>query len=389
MTNGSMTQVAKPRYEILDGLRGVAAFYILIYHLFEGAGVMLGHGYLGVDFFYALSGFVIGYAYDSRWGTMTMREFFKRRIIRLHPLVLMGTFIGLAFFFWGESAAFPKIASAPWWMILSLFVYCSFMLPMPPAWDIHGGQGTNSFNENIWSLYWEYAANILYAFVFRRLPLVALIVLAGVAGLGTIDLALNLDVFGVFATERTYAAYTVNGGWSLTAAHLYIGAVRLFYPFIIGLIFARLKGKCNFKVPGGFWTCSFFLLALLMTPQLGGIVNGTFDAFSILILLPLLLCAGAGSEIKGKKTTAICRFLGEMSYPLYITHGPFTYMQLAWVTNHPDASSGKIITLSTLMFFVCLAVAYAAWRLYDLPVRAWLSKRFLKYKIQQITTKGE
>lgn len=41
----------KPRYDILDGLRGVAALVILLYHVLEGCGVILGHGYLGVDFF--------------------------------------------------------------------------------------------------------------------------------------------------------------------------------------------------------------------------------------------------------------------------------------------------------------------------------------------------
>lgn len=80
---------SKPRYDILDGLRGVAALVILLYHVLEGCGVILGHGYLGVDFFYVLSGFVIGYAYDDRWGRMNVGGFFKRRIIRLHPMVIM------------------------------------------------------------------------------------------------------------------------------------------------------------------------------------------------------------------------------------------------------------------------------------------------------------
>ncbi len=378
MTDGFMTQAGKPRYEILDGLRGVAALYILVYHLVEGCGVMLGHGYLGVDFFYALSGFVIGYAYDSRWGTMTMREFFKRRIIRLHPMVLMGTFIGLAFFFLGESAAFPRIADAAWWKVLLLSGYCALMLPMPNVWDIRGWQDSNSFNGSVWSLQWEYVANILYAFFFRRLPLAALVALTVLAGLGTLDLTLNVDVFGLFAAERVSGAYTVNGGWSLTAKELYIGAVRLFYPFLAGLVLARLKDACRIKVPCGFWVTSVFLLSLLIIPKLNGVANGVYEALAILVALPLIVCMGAGSEMKGEKSTAICRFLGEISYPLYITHLPVVYLQMAWISNHPNAPLAKVITLSTLLFFVSLAVAYATSRLYDLPIRAWLTKRFLK-----------
>ena len=86
---------SKPRYEILDGLRGVAALIVVAFHLFEtySAGVthqMLNHGYLAVDFF-VLSGFVIGYAYDDRWGRMTTWQFFKRRLIRLHPMLVAGS----------------------------------------------------------------------------------------------------------------------------------------------------------------------------------------------------------------------------------------------------------------------------------------------------------
>ena len=95
---------SKPRYEILDGLRGVAAVLVVMFHLFEtySKGTpyqIINHGYLAVDFFFVLSGFVIGYAYDDRWNKMTTWQFFKRRLIRLHPMLLMGSIVGLLFFF--------------------------------------------------------------------------------------------------------------------------------------------------------------------------------------------------------------------------------------------------------------------------------------------------
>ena len=94
---------SKPHYNILDGLRGVAALLVVWYHVHEGFSFAAGgtvitginHGYLAVDFFFILSGFVIGYAYDDRWGkTLTLGNFFKRRLIRLHPMVVMGTIVG-------------------------------------------------------------------------------------------------------------------------------------------------------------------------------------------------------------------------------------------------------------------------------------------------------
>lgn len=96
MTAASTGYLAsKPRYEILDGLRGVAAMIVVAFHLFETyskgpAFQILNHGYLAVDFFFVLSGFVIGYAYDDRWNKMSLKDFFKRRLVRLHPMVVHG-----------------------------------------------------------------------------------------------------------------------------------------------------------------------------------------------------------------------------------------------------------------------------------------------------------
>ena len=64
---------SKSHYEILDGLRGVAAILVVIFHVFETYSVdrfhqIMNHGYLAVDFFFVLSGFVVAYAYDDRWG---------------------------------------------------------------------------------------------------------------------------------------------------------------------------------------------------------------------------------------------------------------------------------------------------------------------------------
>ena len=121
---------SKPRYEILDGLRGVAALIVVAFHLFEtySRGPMyqiLNHGYLAVDFFFVLSGFVIGYAYDDRWDKMSMWGFFKRRLIRLQPMVILGSIIGALVFYFGASQMFAQIIETPWWMVvISLVLAC-------------------------------------------------------------------------------------------------------------------------------------------------------------------------------------------------------------------------------------------------------------------------
>ena len=210
----------KPRYAILDGLRGVAAVIVVAFHLFETyskgpAYQILNHGYLAVDFFFVLSGFVIGYAYDNRWGKMSTLAFFKRRLIRLHPMVIMGSAIGALLFYFGNCERFPLIDQTAWWQVLLMFLLACTMIPALTSWDIRGWQETNPLNGPTWSLMWEYLANILYALVVRRFSKIALVCFVSFAAFLTLDLTLNLDVFGLLA-HRDITAYTVIGGWSIT-----------------------------------------------------------------------------------------------------------------------------------------------------------------------------
>src|ERR1700710_1324405 len=106
----------KQHFEILDGLRGVAALAVVTFHFMEWIYApdenFIGHGFLAVDFFFCLSGFVIGYAYDDRISQMGVFEFFKSRIIRLHPLVISGSVLGLLAFLFDPFGGHPELYSA-------------------------------------------------------------------------------------------------------------------------------------------------------------------------------------------------------------------------------------------------------------------------------------
>ena len=132
---------SKPRYEVLDGLRGVAAIIVVLFHLFECypgnlLSVYVSHGYLAVDFFFALSGFVMGYAYDDRWGKMSVTDFIKRRIIRLHPMVVFGAVVGVCLFYYtGGIELYNQVDSAVWWMVILLNSTSSTQWPGIPVID--------------------------------------------------------------------------------------------------------------------------------------------------------------------------------------------------------------------------------------------------------------
>ena len=372
---------SKPRYEILDGLRGVASVIVVIFHIFESysagpAYQFINHGYLAVDFFFVLSGFVIGYAYDDRWGKMGTWGFFKRRLVRLHPMVVFGTVVGICFYYLGQCGLFPLIGNIPAWKVILAFVMGCLMIPCGPRMDIRGWGEFNTFNGPNWSLTWEYLGNILYAFIFRRLPNIILGILVAAAGFLTLDLCLNMNVFGLLTEARNSQMYTPIGGWSLTSEQVYIGLTRLFYPFLAGLLLSRI-GK-RIRIQGGFWWCSVILAVVLSIPCVGGegsILNGIYNAFCIIVIFPLIVMIGAGSVINGAKGNRICDFLGQISYPLYITHYPLMYVQMCWVYSHPDAPLFAHLTMNIGVVVLSVFIAWAALKLYDIPLRAWLKDR--------------
>ena len=378
---------SKPRYEILDGLRGVAALLVVAYHLFEtyfggSPEQPINHGYLAVDFFFVLSGFVIGYAYDDRWDKMSTWTFFKRRLIRLHPMVIFGTLFGAVMFYFGSCNSFPLINETPWYVVLGVMLWCFTMIPLPSGMDIRGWGETNPLNSPAWTLQWEYLANILYALVVRRFSKLVLGICVAIFAVFTVILCLNIDVFGVLA-ERSYASYTVIGGWSTTPDQLQIGITRLLYPFFCGLLISRMNWLI--KVNGGFWLCSLLIVILLAMPWLGlsatgpgRWTNGLYEALCIIIGFPLIVAIGAGSSVKGGKSEAINKFLGKISFPIYITHYPLIYMQMSWVEHHKDAPIGTHIFVAVCIFLLAIALAYAALRLYDLPIREWLKRKLFK-----------
>lgn len=364
---------SKPHYAILDGLRGVASVLVVAFHLLESfttshADQLINHGYLAVDFFFILSGFVIGYAYDDRWGKMSVVDFVKRRLVRLQPMVVMGMIVGAAFFYFGASETFPLIAGTPVWKVLVFVLLGCFMIPVTPSMDIRGWWETYPLNGPAWSLMFEYIANILYMLVLRHLPKLALGVLVALAAAATVHLAVtspNGDLIG---------------GWALNGEQLYVGFVRLAYPFLMGLLMARMSALI--RVRAAFWVCTLCLVTVFAIPRVGGEqlwVNGLYDAFSVIVLFPLIVAMGAGGKVTGRFSTQSCKFLGDISYPLYITHFPMVYIYTAWVRDtHPEL--GPAVGWGVAAFVGCIALGYLCLRFYDLPVRAWLSKRFLEKK---------
>lgn len=344
----------KRHFEILDGLRGTAALVVLFFHLLDGllpyASNPLRHAYLAVDFFFLLSGFVIGYAYDDRWPGLSLGDFLRARLIRLHPLVLLSVGLG-ALCYWldpfvGES---QHVGGAR----LALLVGFGALLLPTPSSTIPGGWLTHPLNSPGWSLLQEYLANVAYALVGWRLGRRVLGAVVVVAALALVAAALKHG--------------SLDGGYAWHS--LWMAPVRVAFPFAAGLLLHRLGA--HIRVPGAYVGLSVLLVLAFAAPAFEPAAY--YQVFCVLVIFPLIVAMGAGSATAGR-LSGLCRFSGRLSYPLYLIHFPFTSIFAHWRTaTHPSPGQTWVVAAALLLFV--LALSWVALRFYDEPVRAWLSAR--------------
>ena len=368
---------SKPHYEILNGLRGVAALMVIWYHVFEAFATSpidqrFNHGYLAVDFFFILSGFVIGYAYDDRWNRMTKKDFFKRRLIRLHPMIVMGTVLGVITFLIQGSEQWNGTKVSISMVILAMILHL-FLIPAAPGTgaEVRGNGEMYPLNGPAWSLFFEYIGNILYALILRKLSTKVLTVLVVLSGMGLASFALfNLSGFGHLGV-----------GWSMLDYNLPGGFLRLLFAFSIGLLMSR-----NFKpikIKGAFWISGLAIVVLLSIPYIGNgespWMNGLYDAVCTIVIFPILVYIGASDRTTNKTTTKMCRFLGDISYPLYMVHYPFMYLFYSWIWKN-GLTFAQTWPVAFVLFFGNIVLAYLCLKLYDELVRKHLTKRFLLVK---------
>lgn len=373
---------SKPHYLILDGLRGVAALVVIWYHVFEGFATSpldqrLNHGYLAVDFFFMLSGFVVGYAYDDRWkgcaragaeGGMRVRDFLKRRLVRLHPMVVLGAVLGALTYLFQGSVRWDGTEVSAGWVLLAA-VLGMLLIPAYPGapYDVRGNREMYPLNGPSWSLFFEYIGNVLYALVLRRLPTRWLAVTVAVSGLCLAGYSVgSLSGYGHLGV-----------GWSLADWNLPGGFLRLMFSFGAGLLMSRRFRPL--RVRGAFWWCSAAIIILLSAPRIGTgenmWLNGLYEAVCVTCIFPVILYAGASGQISGVISSRVCRFLGDISYPVYIIHYPFMYLFYSWTfTGVPFSEAWP---WAVAVFAGSIVLAFAFLKLYDEPVRRWLGRKWL------------
>ena len=334
----------------LDGLRGVAAITITVLHAHYFFPSLSINANLAVDFFFALSGFVLAHAYgEPLRKSLSASRFMLIRLVRLYPLYFFGLVICLPFGMHWLALGYPAST------IVINTATAVFFLPSPvTTLELY------PLNPPAWSLFFELVANTCLGFFGAPSGKVTLC-----ATMAFPALAL---VLGTFWFGPLIGGDTWSGFWA--------GAIRVSYSFQAGILTYRIwqTRKPNIRLPA---PALGFLLLVLLLMQPSPFYERYFAVCAVLFLFPLLVWFGAECEPRGSIATA-CRWLGATSYALYILHYPMLFYAgyLAPRFLSPDASRWP---WGVLFVASALAIADVGNRI-DQPVRRLLYSFFAETK---------
>ena len=338
------------RYDTLDILRGVAAIAVLLFHLKlqPSSPSLVPHGYLAVDFFFMMSGFVLAHGYEQALQTrLPWRTFLIMRVIRLYPLALLGAGMGLAVLS-VSTHAFPQVSGSTLSSFAGAALNC-FMLPSPLAWS-RSAQPLYPADIPLWTLALEFGINLLWAWAGPRMS--------------TVKLAAFALASWVVVAILTMQAGTADLGYD--AATLWGGVARVCFGFPLGVVLYRLRHDVGFIPRPPPWLLALALAVVVTGPA--GDTAGVpwWDLASLLVFLPAIILLGGHP----RRVSWPGRWLGATSYPIYALHTPVLALLsgLNRMLKSPLGAAG----LAVLTFVAVVGVGVAAWRLYDEPARRYL-----------------
>lgn len=340
----------------MNGLRGIAALVVVAIHWSLGDALGLKYGFLAVDLFFVLSGFVIAYSYEERLKSdLSTGQFFLIRLIRLYPLYFLGTFFSV-------TAIFLSFLTKGRIIDTNLYAFYSIpfavlMAPTPVMDSDWTHTSLYPLNLPAWSLFFEIVVNIIYAASVRFwTPFKLSLLMLSVASLLMLNLIFTGELYG-------------DGGYYWSSFHL--GLLRVFYSFAAGVLIYRLwkSGFAFPSTPSPLIIMAFVVLAALPTPMT--------VPFSVLVGLPILVAFAAGSE-PHRAYSVFFKSAGAASYAIYAMHEPlhgFVFATLKKVGLLPEP-----LLIDSLLIVVIVPFSLLVDRVYDSPLRNALTRRLVHQK---------
>lgn len=340
------------QYRTLDGLRGIAALSIVVLHTPHFFGQWhLPYSFLSVDLFFVLSGFVLAGAYQAKFGAgMSAAGFFRLRLIRLFPLYLLGTLLGvpvaLMAMKFGGSGLSVEWSSGLFALSLPMSL---LMLPTPTA----GADGfLYPFNPVLWTIFFELAVNMVYAVLARSLADIRKLSL----------LVLGSAVILVFVASRLE---TLDAG---ATWFTFLGGVsRMMFSFFCGVLVFRLRQPVKLHSSLLALGLLAVLVALLAAPH-----SNVSALATILLLFPVLVLAASCVE-PGPELQRTFAWLGVTSYAVYAVHKPLYQILLGFlIIASPVKPQLMAPWIGIGYLFLVFAGSMLIDRFYDMPVRQFL-----------------
>ncbi|CAB3755662.1 acyltransferase family protein [Paraburkholderia humisilvae] len=374
--------VREKRYEVLDGLRGVAAIGVMLMHYSENTGRMLFvNADIAVDLFFVLSGFVLMHSYRSKLLLgLSAREYVRKRIIRLYPMFAISMAIGIPALI---AAAMIGLADYP---LRSIIVASLDNLLFLPYLGDHGVANMVSgaahlpvekytvgeifpANPSAWSLFFEMCASVALLVLIRlqRRDLIKLIIASAILLFGT----------GVLLGFEHKNAIPVFFGAGWGTRNFFAGFIRVSYGFSMGvLIYSLHENQTPLKFGRALSAvirndlALYLLFAVAIACPFG--MKGLYPMAVIFFVAPLMVYCGANIAPTGRVGARVAHFLGWMSYPIYCLHFPIGRLIFMYFPGS-EHRPAQAIALSVALTIV---ISVIVTKLLEEPVRTYLTKKF-------------
>ncbi|MGU3390463.1 acyltransferase family protein [Sphingomonas sp. M1A8_2b] len=341
----------------MDALRGVAALAVVIFHAKRLLGQdVMPSGYLAVDFFFVLSGFVIAHAYDPRLRAgMSSTTFIWHRLARFYPLYFLGFAAGLLYEVGLIGMRNP--AAIPVHSLLPAAAAGLLFLPFPFA---QRDGNLFAFNIPSWSLFFELAVNAAYALFFRFLTVPVLTALV----------ALNGAIFAAIVVTHGTADF------GALDSQVVFAIPRTLFSFCTGLLIYRLEIKA-LTMP------ALVIFALIVAPMVFPVGPAVALAF-VFAISPLVVVLGSSVE-PGQRTRKLFEFLGAISFPIYALHRP----ALAFAQTASQRFHLSPLLMLALVIVALVALSPLIERFYDKPMRKKLDRLAKAVRLRGRTVEPE
>lgn len=363
--------MSRERFEMLDGMRGIAAILVMDYHYHIQANpIPLPNAFIAVDFFFILSGFVVMHAYGDRLAAgMSPVRYLAQRVIRLYPLMAISLLIGVPAFLLSAKMGHADFSAR---QVLASVASNLCFLPYLNDRTIFGTAHNTvgllfPVNGPLWSISFEMVASGAFIVLCRCSQ--AALLKACLAALVLIIAGGMLDGFSTYTN-----AVSAGSGWG--TQNLLGGFARVFYGFTCGMLLYQAReglgrqyfGSRLFSTDTG---CLALYLALAGTLMFSGDFHGLYYLLAITVLAPVLVMWGGEAKPVNRALLKISHFLGWMSFPVYCLHTPvFNWAKVLnekYAIQTQAGVSPQVLAMgATLLLAVCIG------QFVDAPARRWL-----------------